>query len=79
MTDTTIVATFATINEANLAAQFLRTNDLLVIIEGDDGGGAFSGLSFSGGFKIRVPLDQSEIALQMLTPTDSPELDETES
>ncbi len=79
MTDTTIVATFSTAAEANLAAQFLRTSDLLVIVEGDDGGGAFAGLSFSGGFKLRVPSDQAEIALQMLTPSEPPEFDETES
>jgi|TARA_B110000495_G_scaffold197584_1_gene208092 hypothetical protein len=79
MTDTTIVATFATAIEANLAAQFLRTSDLLVTVEGDDGGGAFAGLSFGGGFKLRVPSNQAEIALQMLTPSEPPELDETES
>ena len=79
MTDTTIVATFATAIEANLAAQFLRTSDLLVTVEGDDGGGAFAGLSFSGGFKLRVPSNQAEIAREMLTPSDPPEFDETES
>ncbi|HIA62321.1 MAG TPA: hypothetical protein EYM79_10540 [Planctomycetes bacterium] len=79
MTDTTIVATFATAAEANLAAQFLRTSDLLVIVEGDDGGGAFAGLSFSGGFKLRVPSDQAAIALEMLAPSEPPEFDETES
>jgi hypothetical protein len=79
MTDTTIVATFSTATEANLAAQFLRTSDLLVIVEGDDGGGAFAGLSFSGGFKLRVPSDQAAIALEMLAPSEPPESDETES
>jgi hypothetical protein len=79
MTDTTIIATFATANEANLAAQFLRTGELLVTVEGDDGGGAFAGLSFSGGFKLRVPLDQADIALEMLTPSEAPELNETKS
>ena len=79
MTDTTIVATFVTAIEANLAAQFLRTSDLLVTVEGDDGGGAFAGLSFSGGFKLRVPSNQAEIAREMLTPSDPPEFDETES
>ena len=79
MTDTTIVATFATAAEANLAAQFLRTSDLLVIVEGDDGGGAFAGLSFSGGFKLRVPSDQAEIAMEMLSPSEPPEFDEAES
>jgi len=77
--DTTIVATFATANEANLAAQFLRTGDLLVTVEGDDGGGAFAGLSFSDGFKLRVPSDQAEIALEMLTPSEPTEFDEMES
>jgi len=79
MTDTTIVATFATAIEANLAAQFLRTSDLLVTVEGDDGGGAFAGLSFSGGFKLRVPSNQAEIAQEMLSPSDPPEFDETQS
>ena len=79
MTETTIVATFATANQANLAAQYLRTSDILVIVEGDDGGGAFAGLSFSGGFKLRVPTNQAEIALEMLTPAAPPEFDETES
>ena len=79
MTDTTIVATFVTAIEANLAAQFLRTSDLLVTVEGDDGGGAFAGLSFSGGFKLRVPSNQAEIAREMLAPSDPPEFDETES
>ncbi|MGY8732087.1 MAG: hypothetical protein ACKVK0_08110 [Pirellulales bacterium] len=79
MTDTTIVATFVTAIEANLAAQFLRTSDLLVTVEGDDGGGAFAGLSFSGGFKLRVPSNQAEIAREMLSPSDPPEFDETQS
>jgi hypothetical protein len=79
MTETIIVATFATANQANLAAQYLRASDLLVIIEGDDGGGAFAGLSFSGGFKLRVPTSQAEIALEMLTASEPPEFDETES
>ncbi|MBT4693737.1 MAG: hypothetical protein HOB73_10370 [Planctomycetaceae bacterium] len=79
MTDTTIVAAFATAHEANLAAQFLRTSDLLVIIDGDDGGGAFAGLSFSGGFKLRVLSDQAEIALEMLMSSEPPEFDEIQS
>jgi len=77
--DTTIVAKFSTANEANLAAQFLQTGDLLVTVEGDDGGGAFAGLSFSGGFKLRVPSDQAEIALEMLTPSEPPEFEDSES
>ena len=79
MTETTIVATFATVNQANIAAQYLRTSDILVIVEGDDGGGAFAGLSFSGGFKLRLTTNQAEIALEMLTPAAPPEFDETES
>jgi hypothetical protein len=77
MTETIIVATFATVNQANLAAQYLRTSDILVIVEGDDGGGAFAGLSFSGGFKLRVPTSQADIALQMLERSEPPEFDET--
>ena len=79
MTETTIVATFATVNQANIAAQYLRTSDILVIVEGDDGGGAFAGLSFSGGFKLRVPTSQADIALEMLEKSESSEFDETDS
>ncbi len=78
MTETTIVATFATVNQANLAAQYLRTSDIPVIVEGDDGGGAFAGLSFSGGFKLRVPTSQANIALDILERPEPPEFDETE-
>jgi len=79
MTETTIVATFATVNQANIAAQYLRASDILVIVEGDDGGGAFAGLSFSGGFKLRVPTSQADIALEMLERSESSEFDETDS
>ncbi|MFP6588444.1 MAG: hypothetical protein VB814_12395 [Pirellulaceae bacterium] len=79
MKETTIVATFATVNQANIAAQYLRTSDILVIVEGDDGGGAFAGLSFSGGFKLRVPTSQADIALEMLERSESSEFDETDS
>ena len=79
MTETTIVATFATVNQANLAAQHLRTSDILVIVEGDDGGGAFAGLSFSGGFKLRVPTSQADIAMEMLEKSERSEFDETDS
>ena len=79
MTETTIVATFATVNQANIAAQYLRTSDILVIVEGDDGGGAFAGLSFSGGFKLRVPTSPADIALEMLERSESSEFDETDS
>jgi hypothetical protein len=79
MTETTIVATFATVNQANLAAQYLRTIGILVIVEGDDGGGAFAGLSFSGGFKLRVPTSQADIAMEMLEKSEPSEFDETDS
>ena len=79
MTESTIVATFATAHQANIAAQYLRTSDILVIVEGDDGGGAFAGLSFSGGFKLRVPTSQADIALEMLERSESSEFDETDS
>ena len=79
MSETTIVATFATVNQANLAAQYLRTIGILVIVEGDDGGGAFAGLSFSGGFKLRVPTSQADIAMEMLEKSEPSEFDETDS
>jgi hypothetical protein len=79
MTETAIVATFATVNQANLAAQYLRTIGILVIVEGDDGGGAFAGLSFSGGFKLRVPTSQADIAMEMLEKSEPSEFDETDS
>lgn len=79
MTETTIVATFATAHQANLAAQYLSTSDILVVVEGDDGGGAFAGLSFSGGFKLRVPTSQADIALDMLERSEPSEFEEPQS
>jgi len=79
MSETTIVATFATVNQANIAAQYLRASDILVIVEGDDGGGAFAGLSFSVGFKLRVPTSQADIAFEMLENSEPSEFNETDS
>ena len=66
MSESEIVATFADAGRANIAAMFLRSNGLLVMVQGDDAGGALAGLNLGGGFQLRVPLDQVELALELL-------------
>ncbi|MCS5582161.1 MAG: hypothetical protein NZ777_01465 [Pseudomonadales bacterium] len=66
MSESEIVATFGDAGRANIAAMFLRSNGLLVMVQGDDAGGAFAGLNLSGGFQLRVPVDQVDVALELL-------------
>jgi len=66
MSESEIIATFGDASQANIAAMFLRSNGLLVMIQGDDAGGAFAGLNLSRGFQLRVPSDQVKLALELL-------------
>ena len=66
MSRPTVVATFASSQQASVAAMFLRSHGLLVSISGDEAGGALSGLALSGGFKLLVPEEQEMSALALL-------------
>ena len=77
MSSSVEVATFYSQTEALIAAEYLRANGLVATVMGDDAGGAFSGLTLSKGFRIYVPRDDEQVAIELLESPPSEITDET--
>ena len=60
-----VVGNFESPAEANMAAMYLRSHDVVAIVTNTDDQ-ALPGMTSSRGIYIKVPLDQEEIATELL-------------
>jgi len=60
-----VVGNFESPGEANMAAMYLRSHDVVAIVTNTDDQ-ALPGMTTSRGIYIKVPLDQEEIATELL-------------
>lgn len=67
MEDTVTVASFAHRYEAEIAQAALESAGIASMVVADDAGGAYAGLSMSGGIRVLVHADNAEKAKQLLS------------